>query len=293
MYRKSLLLTLVITFMILSCDKQEDIRPATSQNPDLVSKSKYTRTELPDDVSRLFIARENVSSDTAIVFVQGGPSTHLASDGLSSFPGYKNYCNIYVHQSQTYNSEIIIDDFSLQNAESEIEVTLKILFRVINHLKSEGKVVFVTGSSYGAFLVTKYLAEFGNNVDKFIILVGRLDMEEEVWQGYLSKKYYSFPDAVNPVFDPSFVSSSTIDDVLFTLIGAVTRERYTESLEIVDMKNVLYVYGTNDKNVGRLKPHEISFLNDKGVDLYKIEDGGHSSPFESPHAEIIWAKIVN
>jgi pimeloyl-ACP methyl ester carboxylesterase len=292
MNHKTLFIILALTWIFYTCSEKDIISPNVTPDPSESVLSNYKTTELPDDISRLFISTENTDSDTVLIFIQGGPIENLANDGLENFPGYKNYNNVYVHQSQTFNPGVYIDGFNILNAQSEIDVSLKILYRVIKHISEKDKTIFVIGASYGAFLVTKYLSEYGNNVDKFVILAGRLDIEEEVWKGFTSRKYYYFPDAVTPTYEPSIVINSTKDNVHFTLIGAVAKDRYTEELSLTDMRNVLYVYGTNDINVGRLTPYEVEFLLTQGADLYKIENGDHLSPFQSPYVEIIWEKLI-
>ena len=181
----------------------------------------------------------------------------------------------------------------MENGSSEIRISAQMIHRVIKHFKKQDKTVIVIGASYGAFLTTKYLADFGNTAHKFVILVGRLDMPAEVWLGFANKKYHYFPDAVTPEQDPAMMAISVYDAVHFVLIGAATQDRYTEKLEYTDMSNVIFVSGKSDQSVGRLTEKEKTFLLNKGVDLIEIESGDHSSPFRSPNVELIWEKILH
>ena len=58
-------------------------------------------------------------------------------------------------------------------------MSVEILHRTIEHFKAQGKRVVVVGHSYGAFLITRYLAIEGPDAaDRYLIMAGRLDMPD-------------------------------------------------------------------------------------------------------------------
>ncbi len=164
----------------------------------------------------------------------------------------------------------------------EVDVSVEILHRTIEHFRAQGKRVVVIGHSYGAFLVPRYLWRHGpDGADRYLIMAGRLDMPMVVVNAFLRGSSWYFPDAVTPAPPPPLHPEFTDRDHIETRIAAATGyDRYTERLAETDLRRVVYVYGTEDMAVGRLTAKEVDFLASRGARVIPVEGGGHGSMFE-------------
>ena len=160
-------------------------------------------------------------------------------------------------------------------------MSVEILHRTIEHFRDQGKRVVVIGHSYGAFLVTRYLWRQGPDAaDRYLIMAGRLDMPEEVVNGFLTGTPYYFQDGVTPMPFPRLPVPPTDRELMeMRIAGATGHDRYTERLADTDLRRVIYVYGTQDFNVGRLTEDEVRFLESGDATVIPAQ-GGHTSMFE-------------
>ena len=253
----------------------------------------YQPTAIPEDVTTLFRALNDVESDTVWIIEQGGPSHEFDPLAYASFEHYPERDDvrfIQVHQTLTLNRELAerAGEWSLSELQAEVDVSVEILDRTIEHFKAQDKRVVVIGHSYGAFLVARYLASKGPAAaDQYLLMAGRLDMPDEVVQGFLTGTVYWFPDAINPQPFPGqqFLPPKTPRERMEMRIAAATgHDRYTTELAGTDMRKVVYVYGTLDMIVGRLTDAEVLFLESAGSTVIAVQDGGHRAMFEDPDA---------
>lgn len=154
-------------------------------------------------------------------------------------------------------------------------MSVEILDRTIKHFKAQDKRVVVVGHSYGAFLVARYLALRGPEAaDQYLLMAGRLDMQEEV----VRRRYADGGSrAGSSVVPPPKTARELME---MRIAGATGYDRYTVLLRGGDLQRVIYVYGTNDTNVGRLIDYEVAFLRSRGSTVIPVQDGGHTSMFE-------------
>ncbi|MCY3876134.1 MAG: alpha/beta fold hydrolase [Rhodobacteraceae bacterium] len=271
-------------------DREKIIRPRFAVTP----IAAYT--VLPDDVTKLFSMIEGGDPDGEEVWLieQGGPelSLDVPVEDLMNFPGHASKILVAVHQVQTYNPGIFRDARlnSLERAQTELDVSVEILDRVIRHFKAKGKKVVVVGHSFGAFITTRYLVQKGPSAaDRYVIMAGRLDIEKTVYEDHLNKLNdgtpfvyeFEYPGGnkqlVKRFFDESELTQA--DRLTAVFNGIVGRDRYTRLLADTDLSKVIYVYGTQDQLTGSLEPAEITFLNDKGAEVIAIQGGDHDSMF--------------
>ena len=201
-------------------------------------------------------------------------------------PGRDAVLFAQVHQTLTIDNDLVSRhrELSFEELQAEVDVSVEILHRVIEHFKAQGKQVVVVGHSYGAFLTTRYLWRRGPAAaDRYLNMAGRLDMQREVVDGVLAGQYYYFPDAVNPapVPLPPYPVPITEREILELRMGATGHDRYTERLAGTDLSRVLYVYGIEDMIVGRLTDDEVRFLTSSGSRVLAVQ-GGHVAMFEDP-----------
>ena len=147
----------------------------------------YQPTAIPADVTKLFEVFGNPDSDTVWIYAQGGPAHVLNPEEYPSFSNYPEHGDVQfvqVHQTLTLNHDLAERDakWSLDELQAEVDVSVEILHRTIEHFSEPGKRVVVVGHSYGAFLITRYLAQRGPEAaDQYLIMAGRLDMPEVKW----------------------------------------------------------------------------------------------------------------
>jgi hypothetical protein len=162
----------VIKLLILIC-----LLGACKMNPITTNTSElnYPKTILPEDVTKLWVEDGNSKSDTVLIICQGGPSQELTfvENGKTSYryiPNYSSYQIAYLHQAQTLNKEIFNykTEFTLEMAEKEVNNTSEILYRTVKYFKSQGKIVIVIGTSYGAYIIPNYLATRTSLADKYV-----------------------------------------------------------------------------------------------------------------------------
>ncbi|MDE0159481.1 MAG: alpha/beta hydrolase [Candidatus Dadabacteria bacterium] len=269
-----LLAFLAAAALVVSCDAFFPQEPET-----------YRATELPEDVTELFeVHGGDPESGTVWIYEQGGPLHELMGDyeSFRAYPGHREIHFVQPHQTLTLNAELAAraEEYTLAELQAEVDVSVEILHRTIQHFRSEGKRVVVIGHSYGAILITRYLWQKPpESADRYLIMAGRLDMPEEVVDGFMNGRVYYFPDGVTPV--DSGIRETTDRGLMEMRMAAATgHERYTERLADRDLGRVIYVYGTEDISVGRLTEEEVSLLESRGAKVIEAEGGDHGSMFE-------------
>ena len=225
------------------------------------------------------------------------------------FPGHEKRILVNVHQVQTLNPWLIDDARldSVARVQTEMDVSVEILDRVIRHFKARGKRVVVFSHSFGSFIVPRYLALKGPEAaDRYVIMAGRLDIERMMYENRLSKLHdaspvaYFYEDgttltrfeqadyAVDPNA-PTPVNGLLAHPLRMQAVfqGALGKHRYTRLLAGMDLSKVIYAYATMDRAVGRLTGEEVAFLESRGAEVLAVE-GDHGSMFDD-HAA---ARIV-
>lgn len=281
--RLALVTVLVAGVLIAGCSQAVTTAPEPQE---------YQPTLIPADVTELYRTFGNDQADTVWIFEQGGPK-HEFDDAYGFMVHYFEPADVnfvQVHQTLTLNHRLAERDaekWKLSELQAEVDVSVEILHRTIKHFKAQHKRVVVVGHSYGAFLVTRYLASEGPEAaDRYLIMAGRLDMPEVVVDGFLAGTTYYFPDAVDPEPLPGqdLLPPKTDQERMEMRIAAATgHDRYTERLAGTDLRSVVYVYGTHDIFVGRLTGAEVQFLESRGSTVLAV----HSSVLDDDHASML------
>ena len=251
----------------------------------------YQPTAIPANVTELFEVFGTPDSDTVWIFEQGGPLHEFDPSGyayFNDFPARDGVQFVQVHQTLTLNHDLAERDavWMLAELQAEVDVSVEILHRTIEHFKAQDKHVVVVGHSYGAFLVTRYLALKGPEAaDQYLLMAGRLDMPLDVVEGFRTGTEFWFPNAIEPEPFPGqeFLPPKTQRKLMEMRIAAATgHDRYTRRLVDTNLEQVIYVYGTNDIQVGRLTDEEVAFLESAGSTVIPVQDGNHTSMFTDP-----------
>lgn len=231
----------------------------------------------------------NAESNIVIVNTQGGPVTTLEDDIINEIRTSTNTQNVLyvnVHQAQTLipqqfsQSDITFEQAKAFDAESIVN-----LKKVVSFFKNlPNKRVYVLGISFGAFMTQELIAEHGIGVaDGYLIMVGRLNIEDAFWTGFSQGQGGGYTYDVNG--NASF-QLQNLDDVedrnMSRLAAGLGNNRYiTEFANINDLSKITYVAGDRDEQVGKLTTEEIQFLNGKGATVNIIAGANHSDAIDT------------
>ena len=279
---KNLIKILMLTATFISCKSNKE-----SKNP-ITEQLSYPKTSIPRDTTKLWVEDGNIKSDTVLIICQGGPSKNLTfiEKGRTSYryiPKYSNYHIVYLHQAQTLNKEMFNfnGEFTYRMAEKEVHNTSEMLYRTLDYFKTKHKTTIVIGTSYGAYIISNYLSRRPSMADKYVIIAGRIDDNEQMLAQHLKGYNGGFeedgttyiPQEENVDFKGHPESKLKEFRVKQLLKGAIGKPRYSQELAGKDLSNVIYFYAANDQNVGRLTEPELEFLKSKKVRLFETNTG--------------------
>ena len=237
----------------------------------------------PFDLEASIEAIGNPDAQVVIVNTQGGPVTELASEELADIGRLVDLDETYVvnvHQAQTLDPERFTSaDVTFDEAKAADGASVQRLASVVEHYVAQDKQVYVLGISFGAFMTQELLATQGNVADGYLIMVGRLDMPEEVWSEFAQGRTAGFVGGVDivtvPIEEAGMGAGTPAGDRnMARLAAGLGHQRYTERLAGLDLGNVVYAYGDTDEQVGRLTAAEVRFLEDAGATVQR-SDGDH------------------
>ncbi|WP_420643434.1 hypothetical protein [Candidatus Leptofilum sp.] len=236
-----------------------------------------------NEISDIATFQGNPESNIVVVNSQGGPMTELEDGLLRDFISEtkaQSVLFVNVHQAQTQNPAQFTDaDITFEQAKQYDAQSIANLKRVIDFFKGQqGKKVYVLGISFGAFTTQELIAVHGIDVaDGYLIIVGRLDIDEDIWQPFSQGIYtgYVYDDIGNYTIEPLEDDFSISDRNMARLAAGLGYNRYTDELDpISDLSKITYVYGDRDEQVGPLSPSEIQFLEGKNAHVISVS-GNH------------------
>ena len=242
----------------------------------------------PKDIGEYTFARGNPQSDIVLVYAQGGPIPHLDSQSLSLIydsgmhSKLKDALFVNVHQAQTLMPELFDENsISFDQAKQHDAKTTQMLYKVIKYFKDDGKTVYVVGISFGAFVVQDLLATNGNIADGYLIMVGRLNIQDEIWSSHSKGIVMEFDDdALTPIMADDIDKDHEGFENMHKLAAGLGHKRYVELLEDVNLSNVVYVYGEKDKVVGKLSDLELEFLHSHNATVLKSQNDHLDTVYE-------------
>lgn len=288
--KKSFFSLLFFFLLLASCSKRE-----SGVDDKKTNQKVFTLTKLPDGVELLFDARGDKDQDTVWVFLQGGPdykkNFELEAEATSKdYDFFLDDLRVYPIQTQQINESLkTAENFTFEDSRKESELNAKIVKDVVQHFKDQNKVVYLIGHSYGAFLLQKVLADYGNISNGNAVLNCRLNIEDVVWKNFKEGK---------PVFFDSKGENPTAQELTEDLLkqqgksGAlqeiknisiygsyIISLRYLDLLKDVDLSKTLFIGAQNDSAVGDWTTEEYQFLQKKAAKVY-FGEGNHSSIFD-------------
>ncbi|MCY6369350.1 hypothetical protein [Clostridium ganghwense] len=265
---KSIIITLMIGILFTGCGTNK------------TNKSSIVTDN--EEINSLTYIYGNKKSDTVIINTQGGPVPELMNDELKeilSSVNTKDYLIVNVHQSQTKKPELFIKkEISFDEAIKYDKQSVEDLYKIVKYYKDQNKKVYVLGISFGAFMTQELIAEKGvDAADKYLIMVGRLNINEMFWKGFSQGKNGHYVNGVKPVLED--VTDIT-EKNMYKLAAGLGRNRYTNKLDKYDLSKVTYVYGKTDEQVGKLNDKEIEFLKSKNATVIS-DESGHSDAIDN------------
>lgn len=263
----NLILISFLAILILSCN---------SDNEPTITETDFT---ISQEIKDLIYFNGDENAPIVLVNVQSGPDTELATSEVDflvqNFDG-SNFLAVNVHQAQTLNPNLINStDITFEEAINIDAETVQVLSRVITYFKDQGRTVYVFGQSFGAFVTQELIAREGPDVaDRYLIMIGRLDLNDIIWQGASEGRNGFFEDGINPVLEDE-IAEDVIERNLNRLAAGFAMNRYTEVLnQYQDLSKIVYVYGRNDEVIGSLTEAEDQFLVSKNATIL-AGNGGH------------------
>lgn len=236
---------------------------------------------IPDNLKKLGYSFGNPNSNTVIIHTQMGPFTNLLTEELKTvFTGLgamdeSKYFVINIHQAQTLNPEkYTTNEISFEEAKTADQETTSMMKELVKYFKSENKTVYVVGLSFGAFVGLDLISQYGNIADGYLLMVGRLDMTEAIWQSFSKGIGVDFEEDATTVTQG--IKPEQIDAINRNKIAAgYAYKRYTQLLKDIKLNNLIYYYGKKDQTVGKLTDIEVEFLKSAGAKVIGW-DGGHN-----------------
>ena len=275
-----LFVLLPFILVISACPK------ATGTEPTLLGGDINDQNQFPVNlkVERFTYSIGNRDSDIVILWAQGGPLYQNQYEGIGRFEAINSNVHwVYVDQFQVlYPQPFLLRDLDISEIELAIRQTVELYYNAAKYYKEKGKKVVIAGGSYGAFIIQQIIAEKGleelnKYIDKYLILVGRLNMPQEMGELFLKGNPAKFAEDGLTIL-PSTTNAAS-DEIwernINRLIGSVGIIDYTYLLDdkIPDgtSNKIFYSYGTNDANVGTMLENEIRFMERKGFVVFRDE----------------------
>ncbi len=240
---------------------------------------------IPESLKGLGYSFGNSNSDTIIIHTQIGPVMNLLTEKFKSIftniggLDENKYFVINIHQAQTLHPEkIATQEISFNEAKAIDKISTRMLKDLVSYFKSKNKTVFVVGLSFGAFAGIDLLAEYGNIADGYLLMVGRLDMTEDIWQSFSQGISATFEEDASTVKIEKRPAELTAVN-LNKIAAGFGHNRYTKLVQDTDLSNLTYYYGKKDQSVGKLTDEEIKFLESKSAKVVGF-DGGHNQTLD-------------
>lgn len=236
--------------------------------------------DLPE-VDDMMIQLTNPNADTIIIGMHGGPSDMIYLGDWEFFENISTFSVVEVMQHQHYRPEILADpQTTLETGIKYNDTTVAMLQKVVLHFTNQNKTVVITGHSFGAFIMTEYVDDYGMaDVHRVIPMEGRMDMNDEIWEAFATGYWGGFEsDGITTIIDP--IPAMDEDLATFKLMAGIGYNRWTDSLANENLSRLMYVYAERDEAVGQLLFDEINMLETASATVLGITNGEHGDAFD-------------
>ncbi len=276
----SLIAIVIFSSVLQSCKKDDDVIVEPSQFADI------------EDIVSSF--QGNRESDIVIVNTQGGPVTTAEDEFITEIMKVsktENLLWVNVHQAQTLSPEKFkTEDITFEQAKDYDAESIANLKKVVTFFKEElHKKVYVLGISFGAFMTQELISKHGSDIaDKYCIMVGRLNIDEKLWNGFSNGQGGGYSYDANGNFTITLEDQDDLKERNMSKLAAgLGHKRYmSEWSTISDLAKVTYLFGDRDEQVGGLTTDEVNFLSNKGAKVLFVEGGNHSDTIDAGIIEL-------
>ena len=271
--RRLLFIKFLILLFIFSCKKDRTIENDETLNNGIMVSS---------EIMQLGNFFGDVFSDVVLVNTQGGPVRELVTSEFRALLELtdrdEDFFIFNVHQAQTLAPSLFVEEISFEAAKMADQESVDILAKVVRYFKEQDKKVYVLGISFGAFMAQELIRREGPEVvDKYLIMAGRLDMDELIWKSFSEGNSGGFENGVQPFTEKE---TDAIQRNMNKLAAGLGYRRYTTELaQYHDLSGVTYAYGTLDEAVGRLTENEKALLITRKAKILEMETD-HSGVIE-------------
>jgi len=276
----AMVLAIGITGIVACSSESKDVIENSEKNENVTGEKNQSIADKKEEIEiDKLIARTygNEDSDIVVVYSQGGPMPEVEDGTLEeirdSNDKLKDAYFVQPHQIQTEEpATFMSEEIAFEDAINYDKKTVKNIADVVKYFKDKSKKVYVVGISFGAFVTTDLISEYGTEIaDGYAIMVGRLNIDDVFWKGFSQGKNGYYENGVTPVITDA---ESVAESNMFKLAAGLGHKRYMDLLKNHDLSKVAYAYGKVDEQVGSLNEDEIKFLEDRGAKVFANE-GGH------------------
>lgn len=231
-----------------------------------------TTTGITQEIKDLIYFKGDEDARIVLINAQSGPDTELSTgevDEIFQIFNTTDVLAVNVHQTQTLDPSLIKNnDITFDTAIDYDTESIETLYKVVKYFKDQGRTVYILGISFGAFITQELIAKKGIDiVDSYLIIAGRLDLDDAVWQALSEGRLGYFENGITPIIEQE-IGEEVVERNLDRLAAGLAMNRYTELLDkFEDLSQITYVYGETDEAVGRLTEAEIDFLQSKNVNI--------------------------
>ncbi len=238
------------------------------------------------DVRNLFI-EDNISSDTSLIFVQGGfrislvndKSLDLAKLDLGSYYYVefvrwfeKRVCKkinfVAVKQFQHLRPDGCFTCSNKEEAIENLKTNIDTIKKVIDHQVESGKKVVLMGHSFGSMLVQEYIEKNGTDkIKKAIICNVRPYNPVFSWavmQHRRSRLVYGINGEVKKI-QPKAYSRKAI-----LMMVPLLKKDYTKLWKEKDLSKIQYIVADGDTYIGNMSKFEEKFIQERGGDVIRF-----------------------
>jgi len=210
--------SIVLLLLLASCDDLPIGLPDDDTPP----------LEISQEIKELILFDGDEDAPIVVVNAASGPDSRLSMNDVNAITetfDTTDILTVNVHQGQTLNPSFIEEnDITFEQAIDLNIQSIEMLSKVVTYFKGQGRTVYVFGLSFGAFIVQELISEKGIDVaDSYLIMVGRLDINDEIWQALAEGRFGLFENGVTPIIfnetEPNVIDRKFMDKWMKLLVA--------------------------------------------------------------------------
>ncbi|WP_166921745.1 alpha/beta fold hydrolase [Flavobacterium poyangense] len=276
-------ISLVSLVFFVSCSKEDNnkIKPINEDVPEegfpILKEVPYVSMPVPDELQKLVYNKDNSDvslskiKDTVVVYVGGGP-IHIVDhedydllgkveDGLKA-EGFLNHSVLGMRQAHDINSTVFASGmlFTEANAQEVNDKTVNIIEKVITWLKSNHKIVYLHGHSYGGFVSQHYMSANKIHPDGYVFSGTRMKSVQVFFDNLPKNNHVAFKDGIVPIIE----KLKSYEIPYFNVVSKLKLNEMKNYTVLLDgnpmLAKTLYSLGGKDEAVGKIEKDEKDFL---------------------------------